>query len=234
MELFKVKITILIFSLVWIVVFFAISGLIYFLVKKREGIVGRQYTPLRVIVGTMMIGASSIPAAIQAVYSGGEFGLAGLPLALVGIGFLFWKSPSDSDEFLPKFTFREKSTAISLTLVILLYGMGSAVALSSGGVNSVVGWLIPATLLMMLLMAISHMVLAAFHRPEEEDERDQAVAFRSTRIGYAALCVGIWFCLAMLFFARDVPTIAFTLFAVFVLAEVVRMASSLVYSRFDI
>lgn len=226
--------TILIFSAVWITLFFGMAGLIYFLNKKYAGLAVQKYTPQRVTVGMMMIGASSIPSAIQAMSSGGEFGLAGLPLALVGLGFLFWRSPSESAEHLPKFTFREKSTAISLSLVVMLYGLGSAFALSSGGVYSGVAWLIPATLVMMLLMAISHAILAMIHRPEAEDERDQTVALRSTRNGYAALCVGVWFCLAMVFFARDVPTIAYTLFAVFVLAEIVRMASSLVYARFDI
>lgn len=226
--------TILIPSLVWLTAFVTIAGLLYVLNRRNDASTDMQSSRRRMVLGLMMIGASSIPAAIEALSSGGNFGLAGLPLALAGIGVVFWKRKPVGVERYSEFTFREKSTAISLVLIVLLYGLGSIFAAANGGLHNVIAWHIPSTLAMMILMAVSHAILAIKHRPEAQDERDQSVAMRSARNGYTVLSIGVWLCLAMILLAPDIPAIALMIFGAFVLAEIVRMASTLLYSRFGI
>lgn len=228
------KLAILIPSLVWMAAFIIIAGLLYLSNRQQEISPVIRSSMRRLAIGLVMVGASSIPAAIEALSSNGQFGLAGLPLALAGVAVIFWKKQLADEEHIREFTFREQSTAISLILVVLLYGIGSAFALADGGLQSGIAWLVMSTFLLIILMAISHMILAIKHHPEPDDERDQTVALRSARNGYTALCVGVWFCLGMLFIAPDTQAIALSIFGVFVLAEIVRMASSLIYFRFDI
>jgi len=228
------KLAILIPSLVWMTAFIIIAGLLYLSNRQQEISPAARSSKQRLAIGLAMVGASSVPAAIEALSSNGQYGLAGLPLALAGVGVIFAKKRLEDGEHIPEFTFREKSTAISLVLVVLLYGIGSAFALAGSGLQSVIAWLVASTFLLIILMAISHMILAIRHHPEPEDERDQTVALRSARNGYTALCVGVWLCLGLLFFAPGIQAIALSIFGVFVLAETVRMASSLIYSRFDI
>lgn len=228
------KLAILFPSLVWMSAFIIIAGLLHLSNRQQEISPAVRSSKQRLAIGLVMVGASSVPAAIEAMSSNGQYGLAGLPLALAGVGVIFWKKRLEDGEHIREFTFREKSTAISLVLVVLLYGFGSAFALAASGLQSVIAWLVASTFLLIILMAISHMILAIKHRPEPEDERDQTVGLRSARNGYTALCVGVWFCLGLLFFAPGTPAIALSIFGVFVLAEIVRMASSLIYFRFDI
>lgn len=225
---------ILVTSTVWFLSFLVIAGLIFFSNRKGNVDAARFLFRQRAALGLTMVGAAAIPGAIEALASDGRFGWAGLPLVLAGIAVIFWKSRSNSDPRLPDYTFQEKSTAISLVLVIALYVAGSALAITSGGISAAIAWLIAATFLMIVLMAISHAVLALVHRPEPDDERSAIVALRSARNGYLTLCSGVWFCLGILFLSPGVPTVAFMIFGAFVLAEIVRMASALVYSRFGI
>jgi hypothetical protein len=221
-------------GLVWMTAFFAAAGILYF-ANKQRGMSGELASAKgRLAFGLAIIGASAIPATIEALFSKGQIGFAGLPLAIIGLGMIFWKNVPASEEQSHEFTFREKSTAISLVLIVLLYGVGSASALASGGLTAGITWLVGSAFLMIILVGVSHAILALLHKPELEDERDQIVGLRSSRNGYAILCVGIWFCLFMMLYTPNVPAIAFTVFGIFVLAEIVRMSSFLIYSRFDV
>jgi hypothetical protein len=221
-------------GLVWMAAFFTAAGILAFSSKQPVGERGLNSLKGRLALGLATIGASSVPATIEALFSKGQMGLAGLPLAMIGLGLIFWKTGTSSAEQSHEFTFREKSTAISLALTVVLYGVGSALALANGGLAGGITWLVGSAFLMVILMGVSHAILGLLHKPEPEDERDQIVALRSSRNGYATLCVGIWFGLFMMLFSPTLPALALTIFGIFVLAEAVRMASFLIYARFDV
>lgn len=221
-------------GILWMAACFAAAGILYFS-KKQSGVQTVLNSARgRLAFGLAIIGASSIPATIEALFSKGQIGFAGLPLAVIGLGMIFWKTGAAREEQPHEFTFREKSSAISLFLIVLLYGVGCALALASGGLTAGITWLIGSVFLMIVLMGVSHAILGMLHKPEPEDERDQFVALRSSRNAYATLCIGIWFGLFMMLYSTNILTIALTFFGVFVLAEIVRMASFLIYARFDV
>ncbi len=96
------------------------------------------------------------------------------------------------------------------------------------------GFLIATSVMMALLMALSHVVLAIMREPEKEDERDKLVGWRSTRNGYVVMAVGVWGVLGMVFAQASPGVMAYTLLGLFVLAELVRLSSELVYYRLDV
>jgi 4-hydroxybenzoate polyprenyltransferase len=96
-------------------------------------------------------------------------------------------------------SFREKSAWISLAVLLVvfipyflnvfrLFGAG---LLSAG---AVMGLFIAATIVVILLSATFHILLAVFGRVEPPDERDRAIELKSFRIAYGILTVSV-FCL---------------------------------------
>jgi hypothetical protein len=95
----------------------------------------------------------------------------------------------------------------------------------------VFGLLIGTGILMAIVMTLTLTVLAILRPPEKEDERDREVSLRATRNGYWAMATGMW-AVAALIVAQPPPAVlVYALLGVFVLAELVRDVSQLVYYR---
>jgi hypothetical protein len=129
-------------------------------------------------------------------------------------------------------SFREKSAWINLVAIVLVYGfyawrLWGAPPTRLGAIAALIG----STILMIIISVTGHVALAIGRRPEAIDERDALVGLRSARNGFHALAAGVW---AVIFLAIASPNpifLAYAALGAFVLAEVVRLASSLVYYR---
>jgi hypothetical protein len=134
-------------------------------------------------------------------------------------------------------SFREKSLVAQILSMLVVFGF---YAVRSWGapltpVNAI-ATLIGATILMILIGIVSHIVIAVRTRPEHADERDRITELRGCRNAYYTLAAGLW-CILLLFLAHSflgLPSLVLVLYAImasFVLAELVRLGSQLVYYR---
>jgi hypothetical protein len=87
---------------------------------------------------------------------------------------------------------------------------------------------------MAIIMTVSHIVLAVIRSPEATDERDRIIGWRSSRNGYVVMAIAAWGILMLVFVGATPGILAYALFGAFVLAELVRLASELAYSRLDL
>ena len=130
-------------------------------------------------------------------------------------------------------SFREKSAWINLAAIVLVYGfyaygIWGAPPTRLGAIAVLIG----STIGMIVISIAGHIAIAIGQRPEVVDERDMLVGLRSARNGFHALAAGVW---TLIFLAIALPgppiLLAYAALSVFVLAEVVRLISALVYYR---
>jgi hypothetical protein len=129
-------------------------------------------------------------------------------------------------------TFREKSLAIQIAAILLVFGYLGVHFWDQTLTNvQIVSVLLGSTVAMIIITSIAHIAVAIHHRPEATDERDRVVALRGSRNGYIILAVTTWS--ALLLIVGQMP--AGNLFAIimggFALAELVRLGSQLIYYR---
>jgi hypothetical protein len=129
-------------------------------------------------------------------------------------------------------TFREKSLAIQIAAILLVYSFFAARYWHQPVATAhIISALIGGTLMMIVITGLAHLAVSIRHRPEATDERDRLVALRGSRNGYVVLAVTIWGVL-LLALAKTPPEALFiVILATFTLAELVRLASQLVYYR---
>jgi hypothetical protein len=129
-------------------------------------------------------------------------------------------------------SFREKGAWVQIVAILLVYGFYGAQLLGSTPTPmGAIVMLIGSTILMILISIAGHTAIAMFSRPEGVDERDQLVALRGTRNGFHALAAGVW-CVIFLAIASPRPVLlAYAALGAFVLAELVRLVSQVVYYR---
>ena len=129
-------------------------------------------------------------------------------------------------------SFREKSAWFQIAAIVLVYGYyGLSLLRGAPTPLGAVAMLIGSTMLMIIISVAGHIVIAIGQRPEPLDERDQLVGLRSTRNGFHALAAAVW---AVIFLAIASPNpilLAYAALGGFVLAELVRLASQIVYYR---
>ncbi len=129
-------------------------------------------------------------------------------------------------------TFREKSAIVQIAAIVLAYGI---VGLRLWGhpltLPGAIAALFIMTVLMIVIVAAAHMALVLSRTPEQTDERDTMVALRGARNGYYALAAGVWCVLMLTITARPYSLLLLATMGAFVLAELVRLVSQLVYYR---
>ena len=129
-------------------------------------------------------------------------------------------------------TFREKSAAVTIAAILLVYGLFGLKIWSTlpNPVGAVVA-LVVTTIGMIVIEIVAHVALIIHRRPEPADERDRIIGLRSVRNAYYVLGAGVW--MVMLLAVVQVPPaqLAYALMGAFVLAELVRNLGELVYAR---
>jgi hypothetical protein len=190
----------------------------------------------RALGGLVALAAAPIPSLIQ--YSAtGRYYWAGIGLATLGGVLLVSGLLRDRSDIRarkpPRYSFREKSAAITLIAIMLVYGGTTAVLLRAPATPAVaLGMLIVSSIAMTIIMTASHIVLAIAHPPEKTDERDRTVSLRSMGPGYWTLAVVIWCVVLLAVFGAPPAILAYSAMGGFVLSEIARLASQLLYYRY--
>ncbi len=203
----------------------AIIGAIIYFKRKRNG----KLTP-RLIISLIMALVSLIPGIIEAAFSNGKAGMASVPLLLASLIMALW--PQKTDDQVSNYTFKEKSDFIILVSIIIIYGFASFMILQNPNSANGIYWILVSTIAFISIIILSHIILAISHKPEDNDERDNINSWRSSKNAYSILSVGIWISLALILITQNIFATSFALFGAFILAEVVRLASSLFYYRY--
>ncbi len=138
-------------------------------------------------------------------------------------------------------TFQEKSLWASLITTIVLFSVYFILAFqiildpeigdlpqrfSIGALFTI------AIIVFVIIEAVVHILLAIIERPEKEDERARYISLKATRNGAVVLAIGVWLCFAALAFTTIAPMfIAHLLLSSFIIAEIIRFSSQLIYFR---
>jgi len=137
-------------------------------------------------------------------------------------------------------TFIEKSTLTTTLLLVVVFGTYFAlvlgpVATSPDRQGAFTGLVVAATVVLTILAAVSHIVLAVLFRTQANtahDERDRLIALRSERLSGYILAVGVFAGIVLAMLETATFWIAQALLAAWVLAEVSEGISKLIqYQR---
>jgi amino acid transporter len=136
-------------------------------------------------------------------------------------------------------TFMEKSTYTTTLLLLIVFGAYFAlvlgpVAASPHRQGAFTGLVVAATVVLTILAAVSHVVLAVLFRTQANaahDERDRLIALRSERLSGYILAVGVFAGIVLAMLETAPFWIAQALLAAWVLAEVGEGLSKLVQYR---
>lgn len=150
-------------------------------------------------------------------------------------------------------SFKEKSTWISLASTLGIFGyyfisLFGFSDLPEEQVNeAIAGLLLRSIILIVILEIVFHTLLSATnHKAAEmgEDERDKLIALKANNYGYTVLAVGVVICIVRLIgtemgpevfessLSAEIPMLtAHLLMFSFILSEVVRFTSQIVYYR---
>ncbi len=130
----------------------------------------------------------------------------------------------------------EKSVWIQLASMVFVLGgyFAYAGSMMARGVTEMAAYVAPfivAVVLMVIVLAAGHAVAAIVRKPEDRDERDKLIAWRSESNASWVLGAGAFFAVVGLVFdIENVWTMQILLFSMF-LSEVVKYAYQLVYYR---
>ena len=138
-------------------------------------------------------------------------------------------------------TFQEKSLWISLITTVVMFGIYFFLAFNiilNPDVEGIperfsIGALFTLVVIVVVIIeAVTHTLLAIINKPDKEDERAKLVSLKATRNGAIVLAIGVWLSFASLAFSSMAPMlVAHLLLSSFILAEIVRFSSQLVYFR---
>ncbi len=105
---------------------------------------------------------------------------------------------------------------------------------TAAGVGAVAGMLVPVTIIIVAVMALSAGYFA-IRTPNEahlkEDERERIIHIRGTHLAYYPLVLGVWANMIAMFYRLSVAEHLNLLIATVVTAELVRVGSQLYYYR---
>ena len=137
-----------------------------------------------------------------------------------------------------KLSYKEKTIWITLISAFLIYGYYFSKAIKAihdpEVLNVLFILLIWITVIYIIIQIIAHSVIAIIHRKEAVDggdERDKLISFKSTRISYAILILGVWVIVGGTFIWSSPLLIANMLIFFFILAEIVGSIFQLIYYR---
>jgi hypothetical protein len=217
---------------IWLAAFLALAVVLFQASRKAEK-EGRKSRHLMWLAGAALaLGGAAIPATIQFIATEGRMGWAGVPLGFVALALGIQSIRVERPKGPALASFREKSAAVSVAAIVLIYGWATlGVMQAPPDLAAAFGFLVGTTIMMIIVMTLSHTVIAILREPEKEDERDKVIGWRSTRNGYVVTTFGVWGVLALVFAQAPLGVLAYALLGLFVLAELVRFASELVYYR---
>ena len=102
------------------------------------------------------------------------------------------------------------------------------------GVRAVAGMLVPVTIIIIAVMAVTAAYFAV-RTPKEvnlkEDERERTIHLRGTHLAYYPLVLGVWANMIAMFYRLSVGEHLNLLIATVVIAELVRVGSQLYFYR---
>jgi hypothetical protein len=78
---------------------------------------------------------------------------------------------------------------------------------------------------------VAHIFLTLLYRPEKIDERDKLIELRATRIAYFILIFGVFLSIGSVLISTTPLITAHIVLFFFILAEVVKFITQLVYYR---
>jgi len=138
-----------------------------------------------------------------------------------------------------KMSFQEKSIWISLISTILIFGYYFTQAISVFNNPDVhntnlIGLFIGIIILVVIIQIASQTIVAIVHRKEVEkgeDERDNLIKLKATRISYFILVFGIWITVISLLIFQSTLVMANIIMFFFILSEIVGFTSQLFYYR---
>lgn len=135
-------------------------------------------------------------------------------------------------------TFQEKSTLTMTAIMVLVYGWYFTLVLgpiagSPAREVAYTGLMVAVVVLLVILAAASHVVLAIAFRSQAnaDDERDRLITLRSGEIAGYILAVGVCAGIGLAIMQSDTFWIAQALIGALVLAEVSKGVSKLVLYR---
>lgn len=134
-----------------------------------------------------------------------------------------------------KLTTEEKRLWLSFasTVVIFGYYLVRALTIGEGHPGEILGLFISVVVLQAVVAGVGEVVLVlrARERPERVDERDRKIALRAARNAYYVLVVGVWCALTTAVLPVGAFWYGHVLLVAFLVAELARFGSQLVYYR---
>lgn len=136
-------------------------------------------------------------------------------------------------------SFREKIHWASFLALLVAFGWYFlaypwALVVTPAGVGAVAGMLVPVTIIIVAVMALTT-AFFAIRTPKEvgikEDEREHIIHIRGTHLAYYPLVLGVWANMIAMFYRLSVGEHLNLLIATVVIAELVRVGSQLIFYR---
>jgi len=136
-------------------------------------------------------------------------------------------------------SFKEKSIWISLITTIIVFGYYFARVFgilnqSTGGTTELIVLYIGVVIFMVILVIVSHILLAIIYTKEANDladERDKLIELKATKSSYLILVVGVFGTVGNLLTDKSPIMTANIILLFFVLAEIVGDSIKLYYYR---
>lgn len=136
-------------------------------------------------------------------------------------------------------SFREKTHWAAFAALLAAFGWYFlaypwSIADTPAGVAAVAGMMVPVTIIIIGVMAVT-VAFFAFRAPKEahlkEDERERTIHIRGTHAAYYPLVLGVWANIIAVFYRLSPAEHLNLLLATVVIAELVRVGSQLYYYR---
>lgn len=223
-------------TIIWIL---AMSTIAARILRRRSR--GELHTEHAYALGAlaMLVLAPCTGLAVYAFSGDYSFFGGGLQILIAAVlGLAGWRARryrADPEAMASAMSYREKSTALVLGSLIVVFGSYFVILLDQGFEASVAAF-IGAVIVLVGLMIVGHIVLAILHTPLEElhdaeDERDRLISQRCGRYAYYVMAAGIWVIPVMALSNQPGVLIANAAFALLLVAELVYNAATLVLSR---
>ena len=138
-----------------------------------------------------------------------------------------------------KMSFQEKSIWISLGLTLLIFGSYFSTAFTvfqdpEVSNSTLTGLFIGAIILVVIIQIVLQSALAIAHRKEAgigNDERDNLIELKATRISHFILVFGVWATGLAMFLLLSPVVMANIIMFFFILSEIVSYCMRLIYYR---
>ncbi len=136
-------------------------------------------------------------------------------------------------------SFREKIHWASFLALLVAFGWYFLtypwdIIKTPAGVGAVAGMLVPVTIIIIAVMALTTAYFA-IRTPKEvnikEDERERTIHIRGTHLAYYPLVLGVWANMIAMFYRLSVGEHLNLLIATVVVAELMRVGSQLYFYR---